>query len=81
MAAATQAVRNFVQLCMEGYYDGCIFHRLLKDFLIQTGDPTGTGRGGESAYGRPFKDEFHSRLNFTHRCAASQRRACRCVLG
>ena len=62
-----QAVRNFVQLCMEGYYDGCVFHRLLKDFLIQTGDPTGTGSGGESAYGRPFKDEFHSRLNFAHR--------------
>ncbi len=62
-----QAVRNFVQLCMEGYYDGCVFHWLLKDFLIQTGDPTGTGSGGESAYGRPFKDEFHSRLNFAHR--------------
>ena len=62
-------MRNFVQLCLEGYYDGCIFHRLLKDFLIQTGDPTGTGSGGESAYGRPFKDEFHSRLHFAHRCA------------
>ena len=62
-----QAVRNFVQLCLEGYYDGCVFHRLLKDFLIQTGDPTGTGGGGESIYDRPFKDEFHSRLNFAHR--------------
>ena len=75
MAAVEQAVRNFVQLCMEGYYDGCVFHRLLKDFLIQTGDPTGTGRGGESAYGRPFKDEFHSRLNFTHRHELMQRLA------
>ena len=61
-----------MQLCMEGYYDGCVFHRLLKDFLIQTGDPTGTGSGGESVYGRPFKDEFHSRLNFAHRCAGSR---------
>lgn len=64
---APQAVRNFVQLCLEGYYDGTIFHRVLKDFMIQGGDPTGTGEGGESIYGRPFKDEFHSRLKFNHR--------------
>lgn len=62
-----QAVRNFVQLCMEGYYDNCIFHRLMKDYLVQTGDPSGTGTGGISAYGKPFKDEFHSRLKFSHR--------------
>ena len=71
-----QAVRNFVQLCMEGYYDGCVFHRLLKDFLIQTGDPTGTGSGGESVYGLPFKDEFHSRLNFAHRWAKGCMSSC-----
>ena len=47
--------RNFVQLCMEGYYDGTIFHRVLKDFIAQGGDPTGTGEGGESIYGEPFK--------------------------
>ena len=53
---------------MEGYYDGCIFHRIMKDYLVQTGDPTGTGTGGLSAYdGKPFKDEFHSRLKFSHR--------------
>lgn len=40
-----QAVRNFVQLALEGYYDGCIFHRVIKDFMAQTGDPTGTGAG------------------------------------
>lgn len=40
-----QAVRNFVQLCLEGYYDGIIFHRVIKDFMAQTGDPTGTGDG------------------------------------
>lgn len=62
-----QAVRNFVQLCLEGYYDGCLVHRVIKDMMVQTGDPTGTGRGGESIYGHPFKDEFHSRLRFNHR--------------
>eukprot|EP00878_Enallax_costatus_P024798 GHUV01026487.1.p1 GENE.GHUV01026487.1~~GHUV01026487.1.p1 ORF type:complete len:180 (+),score=32.63 GHUV01026487.1:331-870(+) len=64
---APKAVRNFVQLCLEGYYDGCIFHRIIKDFMVQTGDPTGTGEGGESIYSAPFKDEFHSRLKFSHR--------------
>jgi peptidyl-prolyl cis-trans isomerase SDCCAG10 len=39
------ACRNFIQLCMEGYYDNVIFHRVVKDFLVQTGDPTGTGNG------------------------------------
>lgn len=59
--------RNFVQLCMEGYYNGTIFHRILKDFIAQGGDPTGTGEGGDSIYGEPFKDEFHSRLRFNRR--------------
>lgn len=40
---------------MEGYYDGTIFHRVIKDFIVQGGDPTGTGHGGESIYGAPFK--------------------------
>ena len=66
-AAGPQAVRNFVQLCLEGYYDGCVFHRMIPDFLVQTGDPSGTGLGGESAFGAPFKDEFHSRLKFSRR--------------
>ncbi len=43
--AARQAVRNFVQLCLEGYYDGTIFHRIIKGFMIQGGDPSGTGEG------------------------------------
>jgi len=64
---APRAVRNFVQLCMEGYYDNTIFHRIIKDFMLQGGDPTGTGDGGESIYGHPFQDEFHSRLKFNHR--------------
>ena len=63
-----QAVRNFVQLCLEGYYNGTVFHRVVKDFMIQGGDPTGTGKGGESIYGGHFRDEIHSRLRFSHRC-------------
>ncbi|XP_054818514.1 peptidyl-prolyl cis-trans isomerase CYP57 isoform X1 [Prosopis cineraria] len=64
---APKSVRNFVQLCLEGYYVNTIFHRIIKDFLIQGGDPTGTGTGGESIYGGVFSDEFHSRLRFKHR--------------
>ncbi|KAJ3003590.1 Peptidyl-prolyl isomerase cwc27, partial [Thoreauomyces humboldtii] len=62
-----KACRNFIQLCLEGYYDGTIFHRMVKEFIVQGGDPTGTGHGGESIYGEPFVDEFHSRLRFSHR--------------
>ncbi|XP_051137704.1 peptidyl-prolyl cis-trans isomerase CYP57 [Andrographis paniculata] len=64
---APKAVRNFVQLCLEGYYDDTVFHRVIKSFLVQGGDPTGTGEGGESIYGGVFPDEFHSRLRFKHR--------------
>ncbi|XP_062984083.1 spliceosome-associated protein CWC27 homolog [Elgaria multicarinata webbii] len=64
---APKACRNFIQLCMEDYYDNTIFHRVVPDFIVQGGDPTGTGSGGESVYGGPFKDEFHSRLRFNHR--------------
>ena len=59
--------RNFVQLCMEGYYNGTIFHRVVKDFIAQGGDPTGTGQGGESIYGEPFKVKtlaFYFFINF-----------------
>jgi len=72
-----KACRNFIQLCLEGYYDKTIFHRMVKDYLVQGGDPTGTGYGGESIYGAPFKDEYHSRLKFSHRgivaCASFER--------
>ncbi|KAJ6669915.1 hypothetical protein lerEdw1_000464 [Lerista edwardsae] len=64
---APKACRNFVQLCMEDYYDNTIFHRVVPGFIVQGGDPTGTGSGGESVYGTPFKDEFHSRLRFNRR--------------
>ncbi|CAF4833658.1 unnamed protein product [Pieris macdunnoughi] len=62
-----KACRNFIQLCMEGYYNGTIFHRVVPDFIVQGGDPNGDGTGGESIYGEPFKDEFHSRLRFNRR--------------
>ena len=57
---APKAVENFISHSQNGYYDGLIFHRVIKDFMIQGGDPTGTGRGGESIYGRSFEDEFDS---------------------
>uniref|UniRef100_A0A286Y1X4 Spliceosome-associated protein CWC27 homolog n=1 Tax=Cavia porcellus TaxID=10141 RepID=A0A286Y1X4_CAVPO len=64
---APKACRNFVQLCLEAYYDNTIFHTVVSGFIVQGGDPTGTGTGGESIYGAPFKDEFHSRLRFNWR--------------
>src|SRR5574337_1843633 len=55
---APKTVKNFIELSKEGYYDGVIFHRIIKDFMIQGGDPTGTGMGGSSIYGEKFEDEF-----------------------
>jgi peptidyl-prolyl cis-trans isomerase SDCCAG10 len=64
---APLACRNFIQLSLEGYYDNCLFHRIVKEFMVQTGDPSGTGNGGKSIWGRPFKDEYHGRIKFNHR--------------
>jgi peptidyl-prolyl cis-trans isomerase B (cyclophilin B) len=55
---APKTVENFLTHAKEGYYDGVIFHRVMDEFMIQGGDPTGTGRGGESIYGDSFEDEF-----------------------
>ena len=55
---APKAVENFTTHAKNGYYDGLIFHRVIKDFMIQGGDPTGTGCGGESIWGNSFEDEF-----------------------
>ena len=60
---APKAVENFVTHANNGYYNGLIFHRVIKDFMIQGGDPTGTGMGGESIWGRSFKDEFDPKLH------------------
>lgn len=59
---APKAVENFVSLAKNGYYDGVIFHRVIKDFMIQGGDPTGTGMGGQSKWEKPFEDEFSNQL-------------------
>lgn len=59
---APKAVMNFVNLAEDGYYNGTTFHRVINDFMIQGGDPEGTGRGGQSFWGKPFEDEFSQKL-------------------
>lgn len=59
---APQTVENFIKLAEVGYYDGTTFHRVIKDFMIQGGDPTATGAGGESIWNKPFDDEFSKKL-------------------
>ena len=61
---APLAVENFTGLVKKGYYNGLTFHRIIKNFMIQGGDPTGTGAGGESIWNKPFKDEFKSGVVF-----------------
>ncbi len=60
---APKTVENFTTHAKNGYYEGIIFHRVINDFMIQGGDPTGTGRGGESIWGTPFADEFDINLH------------------
>eukprot|EP00986_Skeletonema_menzelii_P013372 scaffold7693_cov228-Skeletonema_menzelii.AAC.4 len=57
---APRTAFNFLALCASGYYDGTAFHRNMKGFMIQGGDPSGTGKGGESIWGGKFNDEFHA---------------------
>ncbi|MFH1768234.1 MAG: peptidylprolyl isomerase [Candidatus Omnitrophota bacterium] len=61
---APKACENFIKLVEKGYYDGILFHRVIKNFMIQGGDPTGTGRGGESIWGIPFEDEVRPDVSF-----------------
>ena len=61
---APQACENFTGLVKQGYYDGIIFHRVIKNFMIQGGDPTGTGRAGASIWGKPFQDEVRPDVRF-----------------
>lgn len=60
---APKAVENFTTHAKNGYYDNLIFHRVIQDFMIQGGDPEGTGRGGESIFGGSFEDEFSPLLH------------------
>uniref|UniRef100_A0A2P2I5Y7 Peptidyl-prolyl cis-trans isomerase n=1 Tax=Hirondellea gigas TaxID=1518452 RepID=A0A2P2I5Y7_9CRUS len=62
---APNTCRNFAELARRGYYNSCPFHRVIRDFMIQGGDPTGTGRGGASIYGRQFNDELDNDLKHT----------------
>ena len=60
-----QTCKNFASLAQRGYYNNVIVHRIIPNFMIQTGDPTGTGRGGSSIYGEKFEDEIHASLKHT----------------
>ena len=60
---APKTVENFLALCKAGYYDGVIFHRAIPDFMIQGGDPSGTGMGGQSSFGHEFENEASPRLS------------------
>ena len=61
---APKASENFLKHAQDGYYNGIIFHRVIKDFMIQGGDPTGTGRGGQSIWKTPFEDEVTDTVKF-----------------
>ena len=61
---APKACENFETLVEQGYYDGLVFHRVIKGFMIQGGDPTGTGRGGASIWKKPFEDECSTDVKF-----------------
>lgn len=62
---APRTCRNFLELSRRGYYDDTVFHRIIRGFILQGGDPTGTGRGGESIYGGNFEDEISKDLKHT----------------
>ena len=61
---APKACENFTKLAEKGYYNGLIFHRIIKEFMIQGGDPTGTGSGGQSIWGKAFEDETNIDVKF-----------------
>ncbi|MGD9015001.1 MAG: peptidylprolyl isomerase [Candidatus Omnitrophota bacterium] len=64
LEVAPLACENFIGLVKQGYYDGITFHRVIKNFMIQGGDPTGAGRGGASIWGEPFPDEVRADVKF-----------------
>src|SRR4051812_24519388 len=61
---APKATENFTKLAEKGYYNGIVFHRVIKEFMVQGGDPTGTGSGGESIWGKEFEDEINIDVKF-----------------
>lgn len=64
---APKACENFTKLVEKGYYDGTVFHRVIQGFMLQGGDPTATGRGGESIWGKPFEDECTPQVTFNRK--------------
>ncbi|KAJ2776920.1 Peptidyl-prolyl cis-trans isomerase cyp10 [Coemansia javaensis] len=68
---APRAAENFLALCASGYYDGSLIHRNIAGFIVQMGDPTGTGKGGESIWGRAFEDEIRPTLRHDRRGVVS----------
>ncbi len=62
-----RTAENFLALCASGYYDDCVFHRNIKGFMLQGGDPSGTGKGGKSIWGGKFPDEIRDHLKHTNR--------------
>ncbi|XP_050525519.1 peptidyl-prolyl cis-trans isomerase-like 3 isoform X2 [Daktulosphaira vitifoliae] len=62
-----KTAENFLALCASDYYNGSLFHRNIKGFIVQTGDPTNTGKGGQSIWGRKFEDEFKENLKHKER--------------
>ena len=74
---APKTVENFLTHAENGYYNGIIFHRVIEDFMIQGGDPTGTGMGGESIWGNSFEDEFSDEIIQPKRCAFNGKRRTR----
>ncbi|KAJ1970042.1 Peptidyl-prolyl cis-trans isomerase cyp10 [Dispira parvispora] len=70
-----RTAENFLALCASGYYDNCLFHRNIAGFIVQTGDPTGTGKGGTSIWNRKFEDEIRSTLKHDARGVVSMANA------
>ncbi|KAJ2005272.1 Peptidyl-prolyl cis-trans isomerase cyp10 [Coemansia thaxteri] len=66
-----KAAENFLALCASGYYDGSLLHRNIRGFMVQMGDPTGTGKGGNSIWGRKFEDEIRTKLQHDRRGVVS----------
>ena len=69
--SAPKACTNFLALCASGYYNDCVFHRNIKGFMVQTGDPTNTGKGGKSIWGEFFEDELNETLKHNRRGVVS----------
>ncbi|XP_078082844.1 peptidyl-prolyl cis-trans isomerase-like 3 isoform X2 [Mustelus asterias] len=68
---APRSCENFLALCASDYYNGCLFHRNIKGFIVQTGDPTGAGKGGSSIWGRKYEDEISEHLKHNVRGVVS----------